>query len=142
MKTVFLSAAIALALGLLGVGQFARSDTNNDQSEEINRLQKERLDVLNKVVEMVEATYQNGRTGFDSLVQASSQLLDAELDMAKDHDARLVVLQRQVELFDSWEKIADARFKAAEDSQATVLTAHAATLEAKIRLLREQAQVK
>lgn len=137
-KTACLAAGIALALGLLGAGTFVRSATKGDRSDEINRLQKERFDALHQVVEMVEVTYRNGRTSYDSLVQASSQLLNAELDLAKDHDARLAVLQRQVELLESWEKVAQARYEAAEDSQAAVLTAHAATLEGRIRLLREQ----
>ena len=57
-------------------------------------------------------------------------------------DARIAVLQRQVDLLESWEKVAEARYKAAEDSQTAVLTSHAAVLDARIRLLREQGEGK
>lgn len=110
-----------------------------NQTQQLEQLLKERQATLQQLVEVVTAEYRSGTTGFDSVARATGQLIDAELDMAKNAESRITTLQRQVELMKSLFSTVEERFRNGQVSKSQVLAAKATMLESEIHLAREQA---
>lgn len=141
MRTEF---QIVVAASMLAVGVFACPIASGEtkeanQAQQLENLLKDRQATLRQLVEFVTAEYRNGTTGFDSVVRATDQLLDADLELAEDAKARIAILQKRVELMKSLFSMVEARSEIGQVSQAQVLAAKAAMLESEIRLAREQA---
>jgi outer membrane protein TolC len=119
---------------------FAFAETKQaNQARQLDDLLKDRQATLRQLVEFVTEEYRNGTTGFDTVVRATDQVLDADLELAKNAEARIAILQKRVELRNSLFSLVETRFKAGQVTQAQVLAAKAAMLESEIRLAREQA---
>lgn len=141
MKTApqIVVAASVLAVGMLA-WPFAFAETKQaNQARQLDDLLKDRQATLRQLVEFVTEEYRNGTTGFDTVVRATDQVLDADLELAKNAEARIAILQKRVELRNSLFSLVETRFKAGQVTQAQVLAAKAAMLESEIRLAREQA---
>lgn len=132
-------AASAIAVGVLA-WQVAGGETKQQgQPQKLEELLKERQATLQQLVEVVTVEYRNGATEFDSVVRATDQLLDAELALAKNTEARITILKKRVELMKSLFAMVETRFEAAQVSRSQLLAAKAALLKSQIRLAREQA---
>lgn len=130
-----------LAISLLVVPIAARSATKQQgQPQRLEELLKAKQATLQQLVELVTVEYRNGVTGFDAVVRATDQLLDAELALAKEANARVTILKKRVKLMKSLLAMVEARFEAAQVSRSQVLAAKAAMLDSLIRLTREQAR--
>lgn len=141
MKPVCTIGIVALAIGAI---YFTPERPANSEpraatsSAKLTALLKERRDTLKQLVKIVEARYRNGAATEESVIQASLQLQQAELDLAKTRRERIAICKRTVELLRKQEKIAQARFEAARGTREDVLSARAARLQAEIQMLREQ----
>ena len=132
-------AVLAVAVGVLACPIAGGETKEANQSQKLEELLKERQSTLRQLVAVVTEEYRNGATGFESVARATDQLIDAELDLAKNAAARTAILQRRVELMKSLFSMVETRFKAGQVTQAQVLAAQAGLLESQIQLAREQA---
>ena len=138
-RSQFLIAASVIAVAVLAWPIAGGETTDANQAQKIEELLKERRDTLQQLVEVVTAEYRQGVSGFEPVVRATDQLIDVELELAKNAKGRITILQRRVELMKSLFSMVEARFKAGQVTQAQVLAAQAALLESRIHLAREQA---
>lgn len=137
-RSNFLIAASLLAVGLLAWPIAGGETKEANQSQRLEELLKKRQSTLRQLVAVVTEEYRNGSTGFESVARATDQLIDAELDSAKNAEARTAILQRRVELMKSLFSMVETRFKAGQVTQAQVLAAQAGLLESQIQLVRGQ----
>jgi hypothetical protein len=119
-------------------------DIAEDTTAELKKLQKEQIATLTERVEVL--TKQN-RAGFadpEQLFSAQAELCDAKMDSADTPDERIAVLNEQLKLAESAQKVTEARFAvaAAATTEANVLSAKSRCLKIKIRLVRERAKLK
>jgi outer membrane protein TolC len=131
---------LAVAVGMLTPTVVVGEAQPKKEAEKIDKLLQQRRDTLRQLVKVVTVEYQQGISGFESVYRASDQLIGAELDLAKNAEARIAILQRRVELMKNLFSLVDAKHKAGQGTTAQLLTAKAALLEAQIDLLREQVQ--
>ena len=138
-RTKMLVAMLAVAVGVL-TWPIAGGETK--KANEVDKLEKlltQRRDTLRQLVDVVTEQYRHGTTGFESVARATDQLIDAELELAKNPEGRIAILQRRVELMKGLFAMVDMRFKNGQVTQAQVLAAKAALLQSQIHLTREQA---
>jgi outer membrane protein TolC len=111
------------------------------QDERIAKLLDERRETTRKLVEAVNAEYEVGVKGLEHVIRAQNELLDAELSLAKTHAARIDVHQQIVENLRTLEQEVEGKLRlgARGGSQADLLAAKSARLQAEIALRREQA---
>ena len=138
-RAQFLIAASVIAVAVVAWPIAGGETTDATQGQKIEELLKERRDTLQQLVDVVTAEYRQGTTGFESVARATDQLIEAELDLAKDAETRITILQRRLELMKSLFSMVEARFESGQVTQAQVLAAKAALLESRIHLAREQA---
>lgn len=132
-------AVFTLSTTRIAVAQTAKSKPSvDDGSAALNTLLKERRDTLRQLVTVATANYRIGQTTFDSVIRASDQLINAELDLAEDASARIALYEKRIALLKDLEQIAEAKFRTGHATQEDVLAAKAALLEARIQLLRER----
>ena len=140
-KTVLPMSVAILALMISfahSAGTEARETKSAAQQKSIAELQQERLAVLDELVIFATNDYQNARAVFGKVVQAQQQLLEAQLEIAENHESRLKALKKSVELATQWQQIAEARKQAGRGTETDVLQSKANRLKAEIALHREQ----
>jgi outer membrane protein TolC len=130
---------LAVAIGMLTPTVVVAEAQPKKEAEKIDKLLQQRRDTLRQLVKVVTVEYQQGITGFESVYRASDQLIGAELDLAKNAEARIAILQRRVELMKKLFSLTEAKSQVGEISTAQVLAAKAALLEAQIDLFRAKA---
>ena len=111
-------------------------------AEKMNRLMLERRDVLRKIVEVLMSRHRGGignKGNFDDVYRAQSELLRAELELAKTKEDRLAVLNSQLANCQSLESLVIQMQKVGVrgGEAGNVLVATAARLQAEIQILRE-----
>ncbi len=135
----FLLAVLTLATALIATAQTAKSEPGIDEaSAKLDTLLRQRRETLGQLVKVTTEHYRTGRTTIDSVIRASRQLLNAELELAEDRNARLAIHAKRIALLKDFERIVQTQFKAGDATQEDILAARAARLEAEIQLLREQ----
>lgn len=141
LNPVFLFSAVIFALTI----SLTQSDATEapvaksaSQQKSIPELQQEHLAVLQQLVEVAFKAYEVGEADIAQGMQAQQQLLDAKLELAENREARLKILAEAVELATAWQKVAEARYRTAQTSQADVLQCRAQQLKAEIALLQEK----
>ncbi len=80
---------VLLALFLPGVGVLQAQQP----ADEIKSLQRQRIEKLNQVVEILTQQYTVGRGSIESLRDAERELLKAELELSENPIERLAVFQ-------------------------------------------------
>jgi hypothetical protein len=144
---------IALSVVLVGIGAVAGLFVSSGLAESVTvvrgpyiekltTLRKERRDVLRQAVKETEEGYRQGVIPFTSIPQLTIKLLNSELDLASDRDARVAIRERAVDHFREIERIVAEQVKNAVAPNADLLEAKAVRLQAEIDLLREGADVK
>ena len=130
---------LAISVGVLAWPVAGGEAKETNQSQKLEELLKERRDTLRQLVDVVTGQYRNGTTGFESVARATDQLIDADLELTKNPEGRIAILQRRVELMKGLFAMVDMKFKNGLVTQAQVLAAKAALLQSQIHLTREQA---
>ena len=138
-RAKMLVAMLAVAVGVL-TWPIAGGETKEaNEADKLEKLLTQRRDTLRQLVDVVTGQYRHGTTGFESVARATAQLIDAELELAKNPEGRIAILQRRAELMKGLFAMVDMRFKNGQVTQAQVLAAKAALLQSQIHLTREQA---
>ncbi len=134
------AAALVLVVGLFAWPAANGEKQADEQPHSLEALLKERQATLRQLVEVVTAGYRQGTMGYDAVARATEQMLDADLALAEDADARIAIFQRRIDLMESVLSMVEANFATGQASQAQVLTARAELLESRILLAREEAR--
>jgi len=141
LNPVFLMSAAIVALIITFTHSDAReapATKTTAQQKSIAELQQERLGVLEQLVEVALKAYTVGEGDIEQGLQAQQQLLEAKLELAENRETRLEIHAKAVKLATEWQQVAEARYRAAQSSQADVLQCRANSLKAEIALQREQ----
>lgn len=140
MKTQspFLVAVVAVALGVLAWSIADGETTKANHIDNLETLLGKRRDTLRQLVDVVTEEYRHGTSTFESVAHATDQLMDAELELAKNPKDRVAILQRRVVLMTELFAMVDTKFQAGQSTHAQVLAAKAALLQSQIHLAREQ----
>ncbi len=111
---------------------------NDRAAGQIKAMQKERIEVLSKAVEVCTAQFKVGTIPYEFLVGAEADLVNAQLDAMDKREGRIAVLEvgakRGAELFTT----AVGRLKAATITDAAVYRIESLYWDTKVRLLRER----
>jgi outer membrane protein TolC len=130
--------AVGAALLLLGVGVLQAQQP----ADEIKSLQKERIEKLVQVVEILTQQFISGRGSMESLRDAERELLKAELELSENPKERIAVIQKVSKDATNLARIAKMGFDAGKFAKTELLQAEAFELEIRIHLLKEQQKLK
>ncbi len=139
-KITFLLTALAIGIGLMARSSVADEAEKANPIQSVEELLLQRRDTLKQLVEVVTRHHQTGDGGIEEVIRAKAQLLDAELELAKDHKGRIAILQQRFELMNHQLSAMQTMWKSGHVSQAEVLSAQAEMLESQITLAREMAE--
>jgi outer membrane protein TolC len=107
-------------------------------AERLRSLLQLRRDTMQEWVRSVDQHYRSGRVSSDMVIQARSGLLGAELELATTAAERFAIHQRMIATLHDLEQAATERYRMGTVTQAEVLHARAARLNAEIQLIRER----
>jgi hypothetical protein len=112
----------------------------NDLEQQIKQMQKERVENLEKIVQILRKLFETGRAGFDitQVFSAESDLIYAKLEMTDDLKEKIVLLEDESKLAKQIVDLSEQRFKVATDSLIDVLSARSFYLKTQINLLKEK----
>jgi outer membrane protein TolC len=130
--------ALAVSVGLLAWPIAVGETPEANQTQQLDELLKQRQATLRQLIEVVTKEYRNGVSGFEPVIRATDQLIDADLEMAKNSKDRVAILQRRVELMKEFFAGVSTKYKAGVATQSESIAAQAELLNAKIQLAREQ----
>ncbi len=132
---------LGAAIGLSVSAGFAEptAQVRGVDEKKITALRKERRDALLEASDAAEQMYRIARSDYASVGRLKAELLNAELDLAPDHAARVAVRERLVEQLREIEQAVNGRVEAARAVRSELLEAKAARLKAEIDLALELA---
>ena len=136
---VFSSLALAVLWHLSANAQETSNvETANVETAnaKVRTLQQERVDVLQRAVELALEQYRAGALDFHSVYATQSDLLDAQLDIAKTREERIRVLRSQLKVAKESMAISEMRFDGGRTSKLEVYQAESAALRIEIQLLK------
>ena len=146
-RTVFSIAGLVglgALIGLTVAAGFAEptAGVRGADAEKITALRKERRDALLEASNAAEQNYDVGRTDYATARRLKAELLDAELDLATDHAARVAVRKRFVEQLRELEQSIAAKAAAGlvGGGKAVLFESKAARLKAEIDLALESGE--
>ena len=114
----------------------AQQATESDSHAALNELLTKRRDTLKTRVDVLEQMHADGRLPLTTVVAGRDQLLDAELQLAKTKEQRLLLYQKRIENMRALEDTIKRRYENGRSSLESALSATAARLQAEIDLLR------
>jgi hypothetical protein len=119
-------------------------DNADDETAELKKLQKEQIATLAQRADVLTGQERAGTVDFERLFLAQMELCAAKLDAADTPDERIAVIEEQLKLAESAQKVTELRYSiaAASTTQAEVLSAKSLCLKIKIRIVREQVKQK
>ena len=115
----------------------AAPDARNDTADQVEKLLRERLQLLIEAAELQQAAYQRAEVGFDAVASAHLDALSAHLELAKSVEERLKIRRQMLNVAQQLEEARVRLVEAREVGQAELLKAKAIRLRAEIDLLRE-----
>jgi hypothetical protein len=117
------------------------SETSKSPEQYKSKLQQlllERKTLLSRNVESMKIFVDSGRMDFGEYRDANIALLRAEMDLSKTKDERLDILEKIIQLHKKYEEHVTKMIAIGQSSEIGLNKAKAATLEARIELLREK----
>ena len=143
--TLLVTLLFAALLYTLARGEDATSQPPQSKIEEsaksVQELQKERMAVLNELVDDAANTFRSSPLPVAEEADAYLMLSRAELEAAENESERLSSYSRLLARLNQLEEIASARKAAARGTTFSVLKVKALRLEAEINLKRAKARV-
>ncbi len=127
----------AVIIGLIAVHDSA---AEQDEAAQVKALQKERVDTLSKLVELCHADYGLGMIRCEDVINAETELVDAQMEATENPGERIARLTEGVKRETELLKIIQSRREAERVSLANVYRAKSLLLNTKIRLLRERSK--
>lgn len=138
-----LIAAIALITMLMLIGVLSATAVVGEDSpdkpidNQIAKLQAERIATLRQVVRELETMHRDGNAVTLQIHAARSDLIEAQLELATTKAERLTLLREHLQLAQSGEKLAEAKYKAGSWTHVECLQAKATRLQREIAVIRE-----
>lgn len=114
----------------------ARAQAEPGDSPEVTALLKERRDVLQSRVEILEVLYKQARAPMTDLVEAKEEFLIAELELAGTKEKRIEILKSRIENLQFAEKFYEVLKQRAKASEADILEVKAQRLLVQAELQR------
>jgi outer membrane protein TolC len=138
------SAVVAIIAALVVLSAMAihasaadrKAESSEDAAQRV-KLQKERVEVLTRLVAVDGAQYRTGVIPCEDLIGAETDLLNAQCDAAGKPEERVALLTEGLKRETDLLKLAEAHVEAGIASQADVHRARSLLLATRIRLLRE-----
>ncbi len=134
----FLGAAL-FGIGKVCTGAAVAADSAGnakDGGTDLKSLQQEQIATLSKRVDILTRQYQAGAAVDDQVLTAQMELCEAKLDAADTPAERIAVLEEQLKMAESAEKLAQKQWDVGRVTEANVLAARSLTLKLKIKLAR------
>ena len=135
---LFAGTLLAVAVWGLRVGPSTKPAQEPEVSGDLDDLLKQRRDCLADALEATRQEFAVGRSSPAMTLYLSTELLDAELEVTKDQEARKQAHVAHLNVTQDIERQAAARMQNGTGTRQDVLTARAARLLAEIRLARLQ----
>ena len=128
----------SLALAMLWHSSANAQETSNVEAAntKVRTLQQERVDVLQRAVELALEQYREGALDFRSVHATQSDLLDAQLDMAETREERIRILRSKLKIAKGSMAISEMRFENGQTSKLEIYQAKSAALRIEIQLLK------
>ncbi len=148
MKFAFYFCRFPLAIVLI-VAAFHASfaeGSNPDRRQqarngEVEKLLRERLQVLIEAARLQKQAYNAGQVRFDAVASIQLDVLAARLELAKKSDERIKIRRENLEIAAQIEKFTTRLLRAGEATRVDALKAKALRLRAEADLKREQSKV-
>ena len=128
-------AAIVIASAIAAEPPVPQQD---EASKQLESLLKERRDTLRQLVTFLDGRLLVGKASKESVIRASNQLLDAELDLARTKAERIAIHEKLVDNLRGLEKIIESGAHYGTRQLDDVFSAKADRLKAEVQLLREK----
>lgn len=120
---------------------FFSAGTNISADEgEVQRLLRERMAVLEKIVEFRRAAYDVGVGELKALLDAQRDVAAAKVELAATRDERMAALRELVKVSKAAEERAKIQFEAGRSTQLDSLVAASFRLKAESELAREESK--
>lgn len=138
MPVLFVALLAAAMLTVAANSQEGASPTTAkaETDSKVKELQQQRIATLKEIVEGLNVQRQSGRGSFEETLEATVQLLNAELEVATNDAERIKICENIVKQFATLEEVAQAAREGARGTYTAVLKAKAKRLEAEIVLER------
>ena len=139
MPTRKLAAVLVATLFALGLALATGLSANqaDRSSDKVTELKQQRIEVLKQLVENAKINYQNGRQPFGQLLAARESLFSAQLALETDHQKRIELYEKRLEIFKFDEELAKSRVSVGDATADDQLRATAQRLLAEIDLAEE-----
>jgi outer membrane protein TolC len=119
-------------------GTDAAAEGREKYEKELQELLTERKRLLSDVVDSMKIFLDSGRMDMDEYVNANIALLRAEMDLSKTQNERLEILEKIIQFHKKYEEHVAKMIANGKSSEIGLNKAKAATLEARIELVREK----
>src|SRR5262249_1281551 len=96
----------------------ALKEQKEELTKKIKELQKERLAILEDLVDAASKFYQAGRIEYGELIAARELLFKAELEAAEKESDRIALYKKMVDVWKQCEQVAKTRKEAARGTEA------------------------
>src|SRR5262245_28784741 len=121
------------AVGLLSVPNGTRAD---DKDSKVKALLKDRLTVLQQVVDLVSVAYRGGRVPLSKVIEAQQAASKAEFDLCETDAERIAVLEKRLALAKQQVEVVQRMARSAEVNTTDLLKARAKQLKIEVALER------
>jgi hypothetical protein len=121
-----------------------QSGAIQSEMDQINQLQKERVEVLSQFVQMMMNFYERGIDNIDinQVVSAKLELINAKLDMTDNLKERITLYEDQLKQVKIMLDFAERRVGAGAGSEMDKLSVRSLYLKTQIDLLKERQKLK
>ena len=116
----------------------AAAKGREEYEKELQELLTERKTLLSRNVESMKKFVDSGRMDMDEYVNANIALLWAEMDLSKTQNERIEILEKIIQFRKKYEEHVAKMIAIGQSSEIGLNKAKAATLEARIELIRER----
>lgn len=142
-KTVFLVASVVICAAAASVALKAADTAKSaakpaEEPGDVEQLLKERLQVLQEIVDFQERAYRQGEAAFPSVLAAHEAVLSAKLELAKMPRDRIAILEGLLKSARELEKVTAELVKTREVPRVDYLKAVAQRLRVQADLARER----
>src|SRR4030042_1423778 len=114
------------------------NEGRENQESELQKLLFERKKVLSRIVESMKLFLESGRVDFNEYRDANIALLRAEMDMCRNREERLEIMQKKIKFHSEYETQGTRREAEGRAHAIDVNKAKVTRLEARMELIREK----
>lgn len=139
LKPIVLTLALTFFIGLCQFKGMAEEPTTTKSiTDQITALQKKRIGLLEKNVELIKVYHQQGRISMSLLHAAQKDLLDAQFEIANTNKEKIELTQKQLKIAKEISNQIQRKLQFGLDAAGKQYHAQAYVLELEIQLLKLQ----